>query len=83
MVHMLSCSSTCETFPDQGLNLCLLHWQVGSSPLNHQGSPCHSPFEHLSGILGDSWVVQLVKDPPAMQKTPGQFLSQEDALEKE
>ena len=25
--------------PTQGLNLCLLHWQVDSLPLSHQGSP--------------------------------------------
>ena len=26
-------------FPSQGLNPNLLHWQVGSLPLNHLGSP--------------------------------------------
>ena len=26
-------------FPTQGLNPCLLHWQVSSLPLSHQGSP--------------------------------------------
>ena len=26
-------------FPTQGLNLRLLHWQVDSLPLSHQGSP--------------------------------------------
>ena len=26
-------------FPDQGLNPCLLHWQVDSLPLSHQRSP--------------------------------------------
>ena len=26
-------------FPIQRLNPCLLHWQVESSPLNHQGNP--------------------------------------------
>ena len=26
-------------FPDQGSNLCLLHWQVDSLPLSPQGSP--------------------------------------------
>ena len=26
------------TFPEQGSNLCLLHWPVDSSPLSHQGS---------------------------------------------
>ena len=32
-------------FLAQGSNLCLLHWQVGSFPLNHQGSPECSPKE--------------------------------------
>ena len=25
--------------PDPGINLCLLHWQADSLPLNHLGSP--------------------------------------------
>ena len=29
----------CRIFPEQGLNLCPLHWQVDSQPLDHQGSP--------------------------------------------
>ena len=29
----------CGIFPDQGLKPCCLHWQAGSQPLNHQGSP--------------------------------------------
>ena len=36
--HRLSCSPACGIFPDQGSNLCLLHWQVDSYPLHHQGS---------------------------------------------
>ena len=32
-------------FPTRGLNLCLLHWQVGYLPLSHQGSP------HLARVL--------------------------------
>ena len=35
----LSYSSACVIFPGQGLNLLLLHWQVDSYPLYHQGSP--------------------------------------------
>ena len=38
----LSCSAACGIFPDQGPNLCPLHWQVDSYPLHHQGSPCVS-----------------------------------------
>ena len=28
-----------EIFPTQGLNQCLLHWQLGSSPPSHLASP--------------------------------------------
>ena len=38
VVHGLSCSSACGIFLNQGLNLHLLHWQVDSYPLRHQGS---------------------------------------------
>ena len=34
----LSCSTPCAIFPDQGLNPCLLLWQVNSLPLSHQRS---------------------------------------------
>ena len=37
--HRLSYSEACGVFPDQGSNLCPLHWQVDSYPLRHQGSP--------------------------------------------
>ena len=37
--HRLSCPEACEIFPDQGLNLCLLHSQVDYLPLSHQGNP--------------------------------------------
>ena len=36
----LSCSMVCGFFLDQGSNLWILHWQVDSLPLDHQGSPC-------------------------------------------
>ena len=39
VVRELSCSAACWIFPDQGSNLCLLHWQANSHPLYHQGSP--------------------------------------------
>ena len=35
----LSCSSACGIFPGQGSNPCLLHWQVDSLALSHQGNP--------------------------------------------
>ena len=39
VVQGLSSSMICEIFPDQGSNLCPLHWQADSYPLCHQGSP--------------------------------------------
>ena len=38
-------------------------------------------FEHYFASMG-SLIVQLVKNPPAMQETPIRFLGQEDLLEK-
>ena len=46
----LSCSSACEVFPHQGLNPCLLHWQVDSLPLRHQGSPPETVMQPLSHV---------------------------------
>ena len=39
VAHGLSCPAACGIFLDQGSSLCPLHWQVGSYPLCHQGSP--------------------------------------------
>ena len=39
VAHRVSCSEACGIFPNQGSNLCLLHWQVDSLPLSRQGSP--------------------------------------------
>ena len=39
VAHGPSCSTACGIFPDQGSNLCPLHWQADSQPLCHQGSP--------------------------------------------
>ena len=39
VAHGLSYPKTCGIFPDQGLNLCSLNWQVDSKPLDHQRSP--------------------------------------------
>ena len=44
VAHGLSCSVACGIFPDQGSNLCPLHWQADSQPLHHQGSPYFSQF---------------------------------------
>ena len=39
VVPGLCCSSSGGIFPDQGSNLCPLHWQADSYPLYHQVSP--------------------------------------------
>ncbi|XP_043341758.1 basic proline-rich protein-like [Cervus canadensis] len=36
----LSCPGACGIFPNQGSNLCPLHWQVNSSPLDQERSLC-------------------------------------------
>ena len=40
----LSCLVVCGISPDGGLNPCILHWQVGSLPLSHHGSPLTEHF---------------------------------------
>ena len=40
----LSCPKACGIFPDRGSDPCLLHWQMDSLPLSHQGSPLLSEF---------------------------------------
>ena len=39
VVHGLSCLVACGTFPDQGMNLYPLRWQVASLPVDHQENP--------------------------------------------
>ena len=39
----------------QGLNPHLLHWQVGSLPLSHQGNPPHQQVEPNSPPLESDW----------------------------
>ena len=39
VAHGPSCSPSYGILPDQGSNLCPLHWQADSQPLRHQGSP--------------------------------------------
>ena len=53
----LSCSITLGIFPDQGSNLCLLHWQAVSPLLSHQGSPAKSllPRKGKSSQLLGCW----------------------------
>ena len=39
VAHGPSCFEACGILPDQGSNLCPLHWQADSQPLHHEGSP--------------------------------------------
>ena len=58
VAHRLSCSVACGISLDQGLNLCLLHWQADSLPLSHQGSP-ESVFSLRSVIQHAVFVIQM------------------------
>ena len=40
----LSCSAACGIFPNQGSNLCPLHWQADSEPLEPRGKSLKSLF---------------------------------------
>ena len=62
VAHGLSCSLACGIFLDQGLNLCLLRWQVDSLPLSHQGSPCFFLFRcgyFIPVLLGFQVVISI------------------------
>ena len=52
VAHGPSCAAACGIFPDQGSNLCPLHWQADSQPLRHQGSP-HWKISNHSFITCD------------------------------
>ena len=56
VAHGPSCSAACGIFPDQGSNLCALHWQADSQPLHHQGSPGKFIFKKLISFC-DAWLV--------------------------
>ena len=53
VVHRLGCSAACGILQDQESNLHLLHWQMDSPPLSHQGSPfpCFYKFVLLPGEM--------------------------------
>ena len=50
VVHGLSCPVACGISPDQGLNLCYLHWQADSYPLGHQDSPQFPLLQNATGL---------------------------------
>ena len=51
VAHGPSCPAACGIFPDQGSNLCPLHWQADSQPLRHQGSPTIDIFMSILTIM--------------------------------
>ena len=77
MAHGFSDSEACGIFPNQGWNLGLLHWQVESLPLSHQGSPkaCNLKYLLMSALIlkggwaegGEGWFKQM--QPNALHKT--------------
>ena len=58
VAHGPSCSAACGIFPDQGSNLCPLHWQADSQPLRHQGSPWRTDLNAIcEGSAVRCWCV--------------------------
>ena len=51
VAHRPSCSIACGIFQAQGLNLCLLHWQVDFVPLRHQRRRSAFLFNITSSVL--------------------------------
>ena len=58
VVHRSSCPAACGIFLAQGWNPCLLHWQLDSLPLDHQGSPLMFLLTKItfSSHLSSFWV---------------------------
>ena len=50
-------------FPAQGLNLCLLNWQVGSLVLSHQGSPNLTLFQSENILNVQKIYLSLITEP--------------------
>ena len=48
----------------------------------NEGIKVGTRFDRIIILIGASLIAQLVKNPPAMQEIPVQFLNQEDLLEK-
>jgi len=58
---------------------------VKVSGLLTRPTPIQDTFSSVGGkysFIRPSLIAQLVKNPPAMQESPGQFLGQADLLEK-
>ena len=66
----------CHPSATPGLSLC---WLLGAAKTI---GVCFLTIDGELGTVRASLIVQLVKNPPAMQDTPVQFLGWEDQLEK-
>ena len=70
VAHRRGCPMACEIFPDQGSNLCLMHWQADSLPPSQQETPrrefqnFYVSFFLLKKQLGSiSFAVQITMNP--------------------
>ena len=70
VVHGFSCFNACGIFPDQGLNLWSLPWQVNSYPLCHQGSPLSRIFALISQ-KGPEWKPLILPRQPTAPSSRG------------
>ena len=70
VAHGLRCSMACGIVPDQGLNSSLLHRQVNSLPLSHQGSPqAHFKFSFSTLVSGERGQDQEARE--VLRNSPG------------
>ena len=66
-MHRLSCHVICGIFPDQGLNLSPLHWQVDAQPLDHpECFPDGSDGKESACNSGDQGLI------PGLGRSPGE-----------
>ena len=65
VAHGLSCSVACGIFTDQGLNPHLLHSQVDSLPLSHQGGPLLQSYRSMNIFTSDFYFscIAIVRNP--------------------
>jgi len=72
VAHGLSYSPARGIFLEQGWNLCLLHWQMNSYPLGHQGSLQFSSVQFSRSVVSDSLLPQESQHarPPCPSPTP-------------
>ena len=61
VVHGPSCSTACGILPDQGSNLCPLHWQADSLPLSQQGVLWAFIYVNFLIVVNNSISLLLIK----------------------